>query len=79
MESGGIEDHDPVGHADDLFAALDATDATPLGVGSRPLQFDVLKPAPESGTTRARLGRLATAHGVVETPVFMPVGTGTHR
>lgn len=25
--------------------------------------------------TRARLGRLLTAHGVVETPVFMPVGT----
>ena len=25
--------------------------------------------------TRARLGRLATPHGVVETPVFMPVGT----
>ncbi|HXC91590.1 MAG TPA: hypothetical protein VNV18_15615, partial [Stellaceae bacterium] len=23
----------------------------------------------------ARRGRLATAHGVVETPVFMPVGT----
>jgi queuine tRNA-ribosyltransferase len=42
---------------------------------ARPLQFDVLKPAPESGLTRARLGRLATPHGVVETPVFMPVGT----
>ena len=25
--------------------------------------------------TRARLGKLTTAHGVVETPVFMPVGT----
>ena len=25
--------------------------------------------------TRARLGRLTTAHGVVDTPVFMPVGT----
>lgn len=25
--------------------------------------------------TKARLGRLTTAHGVVETPVFMPVGT----
>jgi queuine tRNA-ribosyltransferase len=25
--------------------------------------------------TRARIGRLHTAHGVVETPVFMPVGT----
>ena len=26
-------------------------------------------------STRARVGRLTTAHGVVETPVFMPVGT----
>ncbi len=26
-------------------------------------------------TTRARRGRLTTAHGTVETPVFMPVGT----
>jgi queuine tRNA-ribosyltransferase len=42
---------------------------------ARPIQFDVLKPPPASGATRARLGRLATAHGVVETPVFMPVGT----
>jgi queuine tRNA-ribosyltransferase len=25
--------------------------------------------------TKARLGRLITAHGVVETPIFMPVGT----
>ena len=29
----------------------------------------------ESGTTRARAGLLQTAHGAVETPVFMPVGT----
>jgi len=29
----------------------------------------------ESGTTRARAGILQTAHGEVETPVFMPVGT----
>ena len=26
-------------------------------------------------TTSARRGKLMTAHGVVETPVFMPVGT----
>ena len=25
--------------------------------------------------TKARLGRLTTTHGVIETPVFMPVGT----
>jgi queuine tRNA-ribosyltransferase len=29
----------------------------------------------ECGLTRARTGLLHTAHGVVETPVFMPVGT----
>ncbi|MCS6816225.1 MAG: tRNA guanosine(34) transglycosylase Tgt [Blastocatellia bacterium] len=29
----------------------------------------------EDRTTRARAGLLRTAHGVVETPVFMPVGT----
>jgi queuine tRNA-ribosyltransferase len=34
--------------------------------------FEVLK---KDAQTSARLGRLHTAHGVVETPVFMPVGT----
>src|SRR5438105_1108979 len=34
--------------------------------------FEMLKK--DSGTA-ARLGRLVTAHGVVETPAFMPVGT----
>jgi queuine tRNA-ribosyltransferase len=34
--------------------------------------FELLKTDPSS---QARLGRLHTAHGVVETPVFMPVGT----
>ncbi|MBQ6914134.1 MAG: tRNA-guanine transglycosylase, partial [Kiritimatiellae bacterium] len=29
----------------------------------------------EDSRTQARLGRLTTAHGVVETPVFMDVGT----
>src|SRR4029453_12953622 len=37
--------------------------------------FDVLIAAPADGSTRARLGRLHTPHGDVETPVFMPVGT----
>ncbi|HHY15159.1 MAG TPA: tRNA guanosine(34) transglycosylase Tgt [Firmicutes bacterium] len=37
-----------------------------------PLQFSVLK---ESKESKARLGRLETKHGLVETPVFMPVGT----
>jgi queuine tRNA-ribosyltransferase len=34
--------------------------------------FDLLK---TDSQTKARLGRLRTAHGVVDTPVFMPVGT----
>ena len=34
--------------------------------------FELLYQDPSSG---ARLGRLTTAHGVVNTPVFMPVGT----
>src|SRR6201994_2189314 len=34
--------------------------------------FELLK---TDSLTKARLGRLTTAHGVVETPVFMPVGT----
>ncbi|MGH9680757.1 MAG: tRNA-guanine transglycosylase, partial [Candidatus Acidiferrales bacterium] len=33
--------------------------------------FEVLKTDP----TGARLGRLTTPHGVVDTPAFMPVGT----
>jgi queuine tRNA-ribosyltransferase len=40
-----------------------------------PASFSVVKPPPPDGTTRARLGRLTLAHGVVETPQFMPVGT----
>lgn len=38
----------------------------------QPGEFDVLARDPESD---ARAGRLHTAHGVVHTPVFMPVGT----
>ncbi|MCK6545902.1 tRNA guanosine(34) transglycosylase Tgt [Myxococcota bacterium] len=30
----------------------------------------------EDGVTNARLGRMTTPHGVVDTPAFMPVGTG---
>ena len=37
--------------------------------------FELLVPPPADGSTRARLGRLTLAHGVVETPQFMPVGT----
>jgi queuine tRNA-ribosyltransferase len=38
-----------------------------------PIQFDILA---EDKTTRARAGLLHTPHGDIETPVFMPVGTG---
>jgi queuine tRNA-ribosyltransferase len=34
--------------------------------------FELLATDP---TSKARLGRLTTAHGVIDTPVFMPVGT----
>src|SRR5437899_5529561 len=34
--------------------------------------FELLK---TDSLTKARLGKLTTAHGVVDTPVFMPVGT----
>ena len=36
------------------------------------MSFELLK---TDEKTRARLGRLTLAHGVVETPIFMPVGT----
>jgi queuine tRNA-ribosyltransferase len=36
-----------------------------------PFQFEVLKTDPSG----ARLGRLTTPHGIIETPAFMPVGT----
>ncbi len=37
--------------------------------------FTVETAAPGDGSTRARTGRLALTHGLVETPQFMPVGT----
>jgi len=39
------------------------------------VRFEVLRPSPADGSTRARLGRLELTHGIVETPQFMPVGT----
>jgi queuine tRNA-ribosyltransferase len=36
------------------------------------MSFEVLQKCP---TTRARLGRIHTPHGIVDTPVFAPVGT----
>jgi len=40
---------------------------------SKPFDFELLA---VDAKTKARRGRLHTPHGVVETPVFMPVGTG---
>lgn len=36
------------------------------------MNFDILK---TDELTKARAGKITTAHGVVETPIFMPVGT----
>jgi len=36
------------------------------------MKFELLTKDPK---TRARRGRLHTAHGIIETPIFMPVGT----
>ena len=36
------------------------------------MNFSVLQ---EDRETSARLGRLSTAHGAIDTPAFMPVGT----
>jgi len=36
------------------------------------IQFELIKTCKQSG---ARLGRLNTPHGVIDTPIFMPVGT----
>jgi len=36
------------------------------------IKFEIIK---ESKNTKARLGKLYTSHGIIDTPVFMPVGT----
>ena len=36
------------------------------------IKFELTK---ESSQSRARLGKLTTPHGVIDTPAFMPVGT----
>ena len=35
-------------------------------------KYEIIKECKQTG---ARIGRLTTPHGVIETPVFMPVGT----
>jgi len=37
-----------------------------------PIKYELIKEATDS---KARLGRIQTPHGVIETPIFMPVGT----
>jgi len=37
-----------------------------------PLMFELLK---TDASSKARLGRVTTTRGVIDTPVFMPVGT----
>ena len=39
---------------------------------NRSMKFDLLKKDPQS---KARAGSITTDHGVIETPIFMPVGT----
>ncbi len=36
------------------------------------VRYELIKTCKQSG---ARLGRLHTPHGIIETPIFMPVGT----
>ena len=36
------------------------------------VRYELIKTCKQTG---ARLGRLHTPHGVIETPIFMPVGT----
>src|SRR6202166_4546605 len=43
----------------------------PAKLNRMDFHFEILKTDP----TGARLGRLTTPHGVVDTPAFMPVGT----
>jgi queuine tRNA-ribosyltransferase len=54
------------------FAGLDIHGAGAYEQGRMAAVFEINH---RDERTAARVGRLMTAHGVVETPVFMPVGT----
>lgn len=56
---------------EDRPAVVDSPGRTPRAG----FDFEVLQEGMGDGASRARLGRLTTLHGVVDTPVFMPVGT----
>jgi len=43
-----------------------------MGTMRMPVKYELIKTCKQSG---ARLGRLHTPHGIIDTPVFMPVGT----
>src|SRR4051794_21186992 len=55
-------------NSDSTLSACDQAEASQAA----PRMFDLLG---KDAATRARRGRLTTAHGVIETPAFMPVGT----
>jgi queuine tRNA-ribosyltransferase len=57
-----------VGLAEETRTSADDTRTSPI-------RFGVVVGPPADGSTKARLGRLETPHGVVDTPAFMPVGT----
>ena len=46
-----------------------------VAAAAPPVRFELVTAPPLDGSTRARSGRLATGHGAVATPMFMPVGT----
>ncbi|MEJ7754511.1 MAG: tRNA guanosine(34) transglycosylase Tgt [Candidatus Limnocylindrales bacterium] len=50
-------------------------DAVPVPTRSGPTSFEIVATPTPAVASDARLGRLVTPHGVVETPQFMPVGT----
>lgn len=43
-----------------------------MSIQTRFMQFELLK---SDAQTKARAGKITTDHGVIETPIFMPVGT----
>ena len=49
--------------------------SAPAPFVSAAARFELTVPPPTDGTTRARTGLLTLAHGTVQTPQFMPVGT----
>src|ERR1044071_7576847 len=57
---------------DGLMAMRESALSSPSFIMNQPLAFEILA---SDTASQARAGRIATAHGPVETPVFMPVGT----